>query len=134
MESNAVNGFPMGRKLLSSNSPDMLKTVLREIADFDCVLIDTSGVNITQHLEISQYAPEGALHLVVATEISRSSIERLFSEDLSWDSVNMTKLDESNDAWILIDALLQRSDLQLWLQSSSDQINRPATLINTANG
>ena len=44
----------------------------------------------------------------------------------------MTKLDESNDAWILIDALLQRSDLQLWLQSSSGQINRPAALINTA--
>ena len=44
----------------------------------------------------------------------------------------MTKLDESSDAWILVDALLQRSDLQLWLQSTSDQINRPATLINTA--
>ena len=116
-----------------ANSPDMLKTVLREIADFDCVLIDTSGVNITQHhAEISQYAPEALMHLVVTTEISRSSIERLFSEDLSWDSVNMTKLDESNDAWILIDALLQRSDLQLWLQSTSDQINRPATLVNTA--
>jgi hypothetical protein len=44
----------------------------------------------------------------------------------------MTKLDESNDAWILIDALLQCSDLQLWLQSSSDRTNRPAALINTA--
>ena len=116
-----------------ANSPDMLKTVLREIADFDCVLIDTSGVNITQHhAEISQYAPEALMHLVVTTEISRSSIERLLNEGLSWDSVNMTKLDESNDAWILIDALLQRSDLQLWLQSKSDQINRPAALINTA--
>ena len=72
------------------------------------------------------------MHLVVTTEISRSSIERLFNEGLSWDSVNVTKLDESNDAWILIDALLQCSDLQLWLQSSSDQINRPAALINTA--
>ena len=116
-----------------ANSPDMLKTVLRELADFDCVLIDTSGVNITRHhAEISQYAPEALMHLVVTTETSRSSIERLFDEDLSWDSVNMTKLDESNDAWILIDALLQRGDLQLWLQSSSDQINRPAALVNTA--
>ena len=116
-----------------ANSPDMLKTVLRELADFDCVLIDTSGVNITQHhAEISQYAPEALMHLVITTEISRSSIERLFNEGLSWDSVNITKLDESNDAWILIDALLQRTDLQLWLQSSSDLINRPAALVNTA--
>ena len=71
------------------------------------------------------------MHLVVTTETSRSSIERLFDEDLSWDSVNMTKLDESNDAWILIDAY-SNGDLQLWLQSSSDQINRPAALVNTA--
>ena len=116
-----------------ANSPDMLKTVLRELADFDCVLIDTSGVNILQHhAEISQYAPEALMHLVITPEISRSSIERLFNEGLSWDSVNITKLDESNDAWILIDALLQRTDLQLWLQSSSDLINRPAALVNTA--
>ena len=72
------------------------------------------------------------MHLVITTEISRSSIERLFNDGLSWDSVNITKLDESNDAWILIDALLQRTDLQLWLQSSSDLITRPAALVNTA--
>ncbi|HAN81273.1 MAG: hypothetical protein CMD54_01275 [Gammaproteobacteria bacterium] len=122
-----------GVKCYRANSPDMLKTVLRELADFDCVLIDTSGVNITQHhAEISQYAPEALMHLVITTEISRSSIERLFNDGLSWDSVNITKLDESNDAWILIDALLQRTDLQLWLQSSSDLITRPAALVNTA--
>ena len=63
----------------------MLKTVLREVADFDCVLIDTSGVNITQHhAEISQYAPEALMHLVVTTEISRSSIEAIMK--LSIDS------------------------------------------------
>ena len=88
------------------NSPDMLKTVLREVADFECVLIDTSGVDIARHhAEVSQYASEALIHLVVATEISRSSTDRLFKEGLAWDSVNVTKLDESSDAWILLDAL-----------------------------
>ena len=115
------------------NSPDMLKTVLREVADFECVLIDTSGVDIAQHhAEVSQYASEALIHLVVATEISRSSTDRLFKEGLVWDSVNVTKLDESNDAWILLDALLQQPDIQLWLQSESGQVNRPAKLMNTA--
>lgn len=116
-----------------ANSPDMLKTVMREVADFDCIFIDTSGVDIERHhAEIAQYAPEALLHLVVATEISRSSIERLFQEGLSWDSINISKIDESNDAWVLLDALLQHTDTQLWLQSTSGQVNRSATVINTA--
>jgi flagellar biosynthesis protein FlhF len=122
-----------GVQCYRANSPDMLKTVLREVADFECVLIDTSGVDIAEHhAEVSQYAPEALIHLVVATEISRSSVERLFNEGLGWDSVNITKLDESNDAWALLDALLQHSDNQVWLQSSSSRLNRPVKLLNTA--
>ena len=122
-----------GVQCYRANSPDMLKTVLREVADFDCVLIDTSGVDIAKHhAEVTQYAPEALIHLVVATEISRSSVERLFNEGLAWDSVNVTKLDESNDAWVLLDALLQHTDTQLWLKSSSSQLNRPLRLLNTA--
>jgi len=122
-----------GVQCYRANSPDMLKTVLREVADFECILIDTSGVDIAKHhAEVSQYAPEALIHLVVATEISRSSVERLFNEGLAWDSVNVTKLDESNDAWVLLDAVLQHNDIQLWLQSSSSQLNRPVKLLNTA--
>jgi len=116
-----------------ANSPETLKTILREATDFECVLIDTSGVDISKHhAEISQYAPEALIHLVVATEVSRSSGERLFNEGLTWDSVNITKLDESNDAWILIDTLLQHTDTQLWLQSASDRMNHSLKLLNTA--
>jgi flagellar biosynthesis protein FlhF len=121
-----------GVQCYRANSPDMLKTVLREVADFECVLIDTSGVDIKRHhAEVSQYVPEALIHLVVPTEISRSSGERLFNEGLVWDSVNVTKLDESNDAWVLLDALLQHTDTQLWLQSASGQLNRPVKLMNT---
>ena len=111
----------------------MLKTVLREVAHFECILIDTSGIDITRHhAEVSQYAPDALIHLVVATEISRSSTERLFNEGLAWDSVNVTKLDESNDAWVLVDALMQHTETQIWLQSASSQLNRPVKLMNTA--
>ena len=122
-----------GIQCYRANSPDMLKTVLREVADFECILIDTSGVDIARHhAEISQYAPEALIHLVVATEISRSSVEKLFHEGLSWDSVNVTKLDESNDTWVLLDALIQTDHTQLWLQSASNQVTRPAIPLNTA--
>ena len=122
-----------GIQCFRADSPDMLKTVLREVAHFDCILIDTSGVDITRHhAEVSQYAPDALIHLVVATEISRSSTERLFNEGLAWDSVNVTKLDESNDAWVLLDALMQHTETQIWLQSASSQLNRPVKLMNTA--
>ncbi|MEC8308219.1 MAG: hypothetical protein VXZ81_04760 [Pseudomonadota bacterium] len=122
-----------GVQCYRANSPAMLKTVLREVSDFDCVLIDTSGVDIARHhAEVSQYVPEALMHLVIATEISRSSVERLFKENFAWDSVNVTKLDESNDSWVLLDALLQNTDTQLWLQSASSQVNHPVKLMNTA--
>lgn len=121
-----------GVQCYRANSPDMLKTVLREVANFGCIFIDTSGVDITRHhAEVTQYAPEALIHLVVGTEISRSSVERLFSEGLVWDSVNVTKLDESKDAWVLLDALMQHTNTQLWLESASSQLNRPVKLMDT---
>lgn len=123
----------LGVNCFKANSPDMLRTVLRESADYECILIDTSGVDIARHhAEVTQYAPEALIHLVVASEVSRSSVQRLFNDEMQWDSVNVTKLDESCDSWVLIDTLMQNSDSHLWLQSASEAINKPATIVNTS--
>lgn len=114
-----------------ANGPEMLNTLLRELTDKACVLIDTSGVDIVNHhADLAAHAPEALMHLVVSTEASRATVNKLLLGELTWDSVNVTKLDESTDSWVLIDGLLQTSDCQLWLGSASGQLNKPVPQLN----
>ncbi len=114
-----------------ANGPEMLNTLLRELTDKACVLIDTSGVDIANHYaDLTAHAPEALMHLVVSTETSRASVKKLLLDTLTWDSVNVSKLDESTDSWVLIDGLLQAPDCQLWLGSASGQLNKPVAQLN----
>jgi len=114
-----------------ANSPEMLNTLLRELTDKACVLIDTSGVDIVNHhASLAAHAPEALMHLVVSAEISRASVNKLLLGELSWDSINITKLDESTDSWVLLDGLLQTPDQQVWLGCASGQLNKPLQPLN----
>jgi hypothetical protein len=116
-----------GIECFRATSTEMLQTILSEASSFNCILIDTGGVSIAStHKEIQEYAPEALSHLVVGSEISRSSVNRLLQGGMVWDSINVSKLDESNDCWVLLDALLQNPDLQIWLHSNGGSFADPA--------
>jgi|TARA_B110000305_G_scaffold172410_1_gene190478 flagellar biosynthesis GTPase FlhF len=116
-----------GIECFRATSTEMLQTILSEANSFNCVLIDTGGVAISStHKKIQEYAPEALLHLVVGSEISRSSVNRLLQDGMVWDSINVSKLDESTDSWVLLDALLQSPDLQMWLHSNGGSFADPA--------
>lgn len=120
-----------GGDCFRAQSTEALETILREVSDYSCVLIDTSGIGIETNMqELMQYAPESLIHLVLHSEISESSANRLFNNRLPWDSVNVTKLDESTDSWVLLDAILQNPGMQIWLGSASDQLTKPVTLMD----
>jgi len=52
---------------------------------------------------------------------------------MTWDSVNISKLDESTDNWVLLDALSSHDDRRVWLSSGGASLNTPVTTLNTAN-
>jgi flagellar biosynthesis protein FlhF len=113
-------------------SGEALHTILRELDTHACVFIDTSGVEIESQLDTVQHnAPEALTHLVVSSEIARATANRLFQQTRAWDSVNISKLDESTDSWVVLDALISHADLRVWLDTQGASLNQPARLMNT---
>lgn len=126
-------GSQLGVTCYRAQTGATLETVIREIDTLACVLIDTSGVEITDQLNaVQSHAPEALTHLVVPSEIARATANRLFRDTLVWDSVNISKLDESTDSWVLLDALINRRDLRVWLDSQGAELMQPAAMMNTA--
>ena len=124
----------LGVACYRANSGDALQTVLREVADLGCVLIDTSGVELShQYRTVETFAPEALTHLVVPSEIARATAHRVFEGSMTWDSVNISKLDESTDNWVLLDALSSHDDRRVWLSSGGASLSTPLTTLNTAN-
>ncbi len=80
---------------------------------------------------MQHHAPEALAHLVVPSEIARATAHRVFQDTLAWDSVNISKLDESTDSWVLLDALISHPDLRVWLDSKGAQLTHQAELMNT---
>ncbi len=115
-----------------ATSGEALQTILREVDCHACVLIDTSGVDIPSQFDTVRHnAPEALTHLIVSSEIARATANRLFQETLDWDSVNISKLDESTDSWVLLDALISHPDLRVWLDTNGAQLTHQARLMNT---
>lgn len=123
----------LGIQCYRAKTGEMLRNILSEVADLSCVLIDTGGVDLrAQYKQINVDAPEALSHLVVPAEIARSTATKVFDPTLLWDSVNLSKLDESADSWVIFDALSKRDDLSLWLQSSSASLVKPPVEINVS--
>lgn len=112
---------------------EMLRNILSEVADMGCILIDTGGVDLSsQYTLVQKHAPEALVHLVVPTEITRSTASKVFAPEFVWDSINLSKRDESSDSWILFDALAKRDHAPLWLESHSDSLQQAPKPINVS--
>ncbi len=109
----------------------MLETIIRELPDDQCILVDTPGLHIDQtYQDIQSVVPDALMHLIVNAEISRSSCEKLLNHELGWDSVNIAEMSPQPDTWVLIDALSQQSQLHLWIKTTDGDLNQPVELID----
>ncbi len=109
----------------------MLETIIRELPNDQCILIDTPGLNIDQtYRDIQSVVPDTLMHLLVNAEISRSSCEKLLNQSLGWDSVNISEMSPQPDTWVLIDALSQQPQLHLWIKTTDGDFSQPVQLIN----
>ena len=87
----------------------MLKLLLEEHGQRKCIVIDTPGVQMAERVaEIVGIAPNAQCHVVVPADASQSLLRRLLStQDIQWQSLMVSKLDEASQPWSLIQVLTE---------------------------
>ena len=85
-----------------------LKVLLNELSPRRLILIDTPGVQMSERLhEILNVCPAAGLHAVVPADSSGVTLSRIMlKSQLNWQSLMISKLDESISPWPLIQFLI----------------------------
>ena len=118
-----------------------LGQLLKELSSKQLVLIDTSGVQMTDRLtEILAVDPDCQLHAVLPVDASSVTLKRVLTDpSLAWNSLMLTKFDESSAPWPLIQFLSNDpTNLTLSMGSESDKLSAgvltlsPEVLVNLA--
>jgi len=88
-----------------------LKLLLDEHVDRQLILIDTPGVQMNERLaEIRAMNLNVQCHAVIPADASAANIRRVFDNtDNVWASLMLSKLDESNQPWALLQFLTEKS-------------------------
>ncbi|PQA84673.1 hypothetical protein C5F52_01270 [Limnohabitans sp. TS-CS-82] len=88
-----------------------LKLLLDEHTDRQLILIDTAGVQMNERLaEIRAMNLNVQCHAVIPADASAANIRRVFDNtDNIWASLMLSKLDESNQPWALLQFLTDKS-------------------------
>ena len=118
-----------------------LGLLLKELSSKQLVLIDTSGVQMTDRLtEVLAVDPDCQLHAVLPVDASSVTLKRVLTDSsLAWNSLMLTKFDESSAPWPLIQFLSNDpTNLTLSMGSESDKLSAgvltlsPEVLVNLA--
>jgi flagellar biosynthesis protein FlhF len=98
----------LGVECFRAGSPETLKLLLDELSPRRMIVIDTPGVQMNERLvEILQVCPEAGLHAVVPADSSAVTLSRIMLKSkLPWHSLMISKLDEANSPWPLIQFLI----------------------------
>ncbi len=114
-------GAQLGVECFRANDTETLATLLGELSQRRLVLIDTPGVRMKERLaEISSVHRTCVCHAVVAADASAVTLKRvLVDSGIAWKSLMLSKLDESDQPWALLQFL---SDNPLSLAGASDGV------------
>jgi len=98
----------LGVECFRAGSPETLKLLLDELYLRRMIVIDTPGVQMRERLaEILQVCPEAGLHAVAPADSSAVTLSRIMlKSQLPWQSLMISKLDEANSPWPLIQFLI----------------------------
>jgi flagellar biosynthesis protein FlhF len=98
----------LGVECFRAANSETLNLLLNELSPRRLILIDTPGVQMNERLaEILQVCPEAGLHAVVPADSSGVTLSRIMLKSgLNWQSLMISKLDESHSPWPLIQFLI----------------------------
>ena len=116
-------GAQLGIDCFRANDEDALRLLVGELGPRSLVLIDTPGVQMSERLaEIKAVAPQAALHAVVSADASGAALRRvLVDAGVDWHSVMLSKLDETESPWALLQ-LFSDNDLKLSCASGGSRM------------
>jgi flagellar biosynthesis protein FlhF len=99
-----------------------LKLLLEEHEARTLILIDTAGVQMNERLaEIRAINTNVQCHAVIPADASAATLRRVFeSKDNVWTSLMLSKLDESNQPWALLQFLTEKT-LSVSVASTGDR-------------
>jgi hypothetical protein len=128
-------------------APDVatLSLLLAELSNRKLVLIDTPGVQMIERIqEIKKIQPQAIMHAVLPADASAVSVQRILKDAaqkaaMEWDSLMISKLDESSAPWALLQFMCNESDVPvLSAASGSERLTdlvmgfTPVQLVNLA--
>jgi flagellar biosynthesis GTPase FlhF len=128
-------------------APDVatLSLLLAELSNRKLVLIDTPGVQMIERIqEIKKIQPQAIMHAVLPADASAVSVQRVLKDAaqkaaMAWDSLMISKLDESSAPWALLQFMCNESDVPvLSAASGSERLTdlvmgfTPVQLVNLA--
>ena len=92
-----------------ANNPATLKLLLEEHGNRKIVFIDTPGVQMAERIgEIQSVCAQAHFHAVLPADVSLTTLRRIFSvQNIEWQSLMISKLDESSQPWPLIQCLTE---------------------------
>ncbi len=92
-----------------ANNPATLKLLLEEHSNRKIVFIDTPGVQMAERVaEIQGVCAQAQFHAVLPADVSLTTLRRIFSvQNIEWQSLMISKLDESSQPWPLIQCLTE---------------------------
>ena len=108
-----------GVECFVADSSAALSAVLGQLASRTLVLIDTSGTHMAERVtEVQAVCPACQTHALVAADASTATLRRaLRASGIRWNSLMVSKLDESVQPWPLVEFLC---DNFLALSAASD--------------
>ena len=122
-----------------------LGLLLAELSQRQLVLIDTPGVQMVERLkDIKKIQPQAIMHAVLPADASAVSVQRILKDAaqqaaMEWDSLMISKLDESSAPWALLQFMCNEVDVPvLSAASGSERLTdlvmgfTPAQLVNLA--
>lgn len=96
-----------GVECFRADTAEALSSVLASLSGYSLILIDTSGNQLSQRVtEIQSVCPSCLAHAMVAADSSTATLRRtLRISGIRWNSLMISKLDESVQPWPLVEFL-----------------------------
>lgn len=111
-----------------------LELLLEELKDHDSIIIDTPGLDFTTHAQaLAQDLSDIHVHAVLHADASASLLQRLDKVPANtWSSLILTKLDESSQAWPLLQRLTDPHPLPISWVGHGDKLSSKANAFDPA--
>jgi len=127
-----------GVNCVRSTNPGMLRLLLDEHAHCKLILIDTPGMGIKERFdEILSAHPDVQAHAVIMADASQVSMAKVLQSGVNWQGLFISKLDESEQPWALIQ-MLSENPISIHAASHGERLSdwqRPfavSALVNQA--